>query len=124
MPAKSVGSGWLSLTSQEAWAWSSRCSWASGSNLAIASATSRSVITGPQAAVGAGGEPVVDPPGAGQREGVGLLGDPAGLPGRHLQPAYPFPQQREPVAQVEGVADQLGARGRGDAELERRRSRG
>ena len=59
--------------------------WASGSYLAVARATSRSVMTGPRRAVGAGGEPLVDPAGADQRQGVGLLGDPAGLPGRHLQ---------------------------------------
>ena len=49
---------------------------------------------------------------------MGLLGDPAGLPGRHLQPDHAFPQQREAVAQVEGVADQLRPGRRGDAQAE------
>ena len=51
-----------------------------------------------EGAVGAGGEALVDPAGADQGQGVGLLGDPAGLPGRHLQPDEAFPQQREAVA--------------------------
>ena len=53
---------------------------------------------GAEGAVGAGGEPVVDPAGAGQRQGVGLLGDPAGLPGGHLQALDSFPEQGEAVA--------------------------
>ena len=53
---------------------------------------------GAEAAVGAGGEPLVDPAGADQGQGVGLLGDPAGLPGRHLQAVDAFPEQGEAVA--------------------------
>ena len=70
------------MTSQPALASSSRSSWVSGSNFAMAWATSRSTMTG--AAAGAGGELLVDPAGAGVREAVGLLGDAAGLPGRYL----------------------------------------
>jgi hypothetical protein len=43
----------------------------------------------------------VDPDRRGLRQAVGLAGDPAGLPGRHLQPTNTFPQHREAVAQVE-----------------------
>jgi hypothetical protein len=52
---------------------------------------------------------------------VGLLGDPAGLPGRHRELLDAFPQQREPVDQVLGVADQRGVCGRGHAQPERER---
>ena len=55
-------------------------------------------------AVAAQRELLVDPPGSDPGQPVGLLGDPAGLPGRHLQGLNAFPQQREAVAQVEGVA--------------------
>ena len=55
---------------------------------------------------------------------MGLAGDPAGLPGRHLQPTYTFPEQGEAVAQVEGVGDQLRPGRRGHAQREGERFRG
>ena len=70
------------------------------------------------------GELFVDPPSADQRKPVGLAGDAAGLPGRHLQPGHPFPQEREAVAQVEGVGDQLCPGRRGHAQRQRERFRG
>ena len=81
VPVNSVGPGWTSSTSQEALPWSSRRACSSGSNLAIASATSRSTVIAPSRCVG---EPVVDPPRRVQRELVGVLGGPAGLPRRDL----------------------------------------
>ena len=70
------------------------------------------------AAGAAVGEVFVDPDRGGLGEAVGLAGDPSGLPGRHLQPGQPFPEQRESVAQVEGVGDQLGPGRRGHAQGE------
>ena len=61
-----------------------------------------------RAAGAAVGEVFVDPDRGGLGEAVGLAGDPSGLPGRHLQPGQPFPEEWEAVAQVEGVGDQLG----------------
>ena len=52
---------------------------------------------------------------------MGLPGDPPGLPGRHLQAGHAFPQQREPVAEVEGVGDQLCSGRRGHAQRQRER---
>ena len=70
----------------------------SGSYLAMARATSRSVMTGPRlpSVRAARRWSTQRAPASGQ--GVGLLGDPAGLPGRHLQPGDAFPEQREAVA--------------------------
>ena len=50
VPVNSVGLGWTSSTSQDALPLSSRRSCSSGSNRAIASATSRSTVIGPQPA--------------------------------------------------------------------------
>ena len=52
------------------------------------------------------GELLVDPPGGLERQGAGVGGDPAGLPGRHLAGLDLRAQQREPVPQVEGVRHQ------------------
>ena len=82
----------------------------------MAWATSRSTMTGPQEARSASCSSTQS--GAGLREAVGLAGDPAGLPGRHLEPADAFPEEGEAVAQVEGVGDQLCPGRRGDAERE------
>ena len=71
----------------------------------MAWATRRSTTTGPQEPRSA--ELFVHPDRAGLGKPVGLAGDPAGLPGRHLQPTYTFPEKGEAVAQVEGVGDQL-----------------
>jgi hypothetical protein len=68
----------------------------------------------PAGVIGPGGELLVDPAGAGQREAAGLLGDAAGLPGRHPQGLDLVPQPRVAVDQVEGVADQGGGRAGGD----------
>ena len=76
------------------------------------------------AAGAAVGELFVDPDRGGLGEAVGLAGDPAGLPGRHLQPDHAFPQHREAVAQVEGVGDQLRPGRRGHAQRQRERFRG
>ena len=54
-------------------------------------------------------ELVVDPAGSGVGEAVGLSGDAAGLPGRHLEAFEALPQEGMAVAQVEGVRDQLRA---------------
>ena len=48
VPRKSVASGWVRVTSHPAWASFSRSSCSSGSYMAMAWATSRSTITGPQ----------------------------------------------------------------------------
>ena len=77
-----------------------------------------------RAAGAAVGEVFVDPDRGGLGEAVGLAGDPAGLPGRHLQPGQPFPEEGEAVAQVEGVGDQLGPGRRGHAQRQRERFRG
>jgi hypothetical protein len=53
------------------------------------------------------GQLLVDPDRRSLRQRVGLTGDPSRLPGRHLQPGDAFPEEREAVAQVEGVGDQL-----------------
>ena len=58
-------------------------------------------------AAGAVGEPVVDPPRRFQRELVGVLGGPAGLPRRHLRVWTRAPQPGEAVGEVEGVGQQL-----------------
>ena len=63
----------------------------------------------------------VDPDRGGLGEPVGLAGDPAGLPGRHLQPADSFPEHGEAVAEVEGVGDQLCPGGWGHAQRQRER---
>ena len=73
------------------------------------------------AAGGPVGELFVDPHRCGHGQAVGLVGDAAGLPGRHLQAADSFPQQWEPVAQVEGVGDQLRPSGGGHAHCQRER---
>ena len=76
------------------------------------------------AAGAAVGELFVDPDRGGLGEAVGLAGDPAGLPGRHLQPADAFPEEGEAVAEVEGVGDQLRPGRRGHAQREGERFRG
>ena len=76
------------------------------------------------AAGAAVGELFVDPDRRSLREAVGLPGDPAGLPGRHLQPGHAFPEDRVAVAQVEGVGDQLCPGRRGHAQGEGERLRG
>ena len=73
------------------------------------------------AAGAAVGELFVDPDRDGLGEAVGLAGDPAGLPGRHLQPGQPFPEHGQPVAEVEGVGDQLCPGRRGHAQRQRER---
>ena len=109
-PAKSVGRGWLSFTSADDWASFSRSSWASGSNFATASATRRSVMIGPTApSVRAASRWSTQRAPAYGRRWV-CLGDAAGLPDRHLEPLDPLLEQGQAVVQVEGVADQLGAR--------------
>ena len=67
------------------------------------------------------GELFVDPDRRSLGQAVGLAGDPAGLPGRHLQPGHAFPEEREAVAQVEGVGDQLCPGRRGHAQRQRER---
>ena len=91
----------------------------SGSYAAIAWATSRSTID--RAAGAAVGELFVDPDRRGLGQPVGLAGDPAGLPGRHLEPTDAFPEEGEAVAQVEGVGDQLCPGRRGHAQRQRER---
>ena len=86
------------MTSEAARALSHAAWWASGSNFATASGDEAVGDDGAEGAVGARREPLVDPPGADQGQGVGLSGDPAGLPGRHLQALDSFPQLGEAVA--------------------------
>ena len=67
-----------------------------------------------------GGEEPVDVGGGLEVEGVGLLGDPAAPPDRHLQGLEAAPGVREPVDQVEGVGEQglggVGGHPEGEAE--------
>ena len=65
-----------------------------------------------------GGEDPVDVGGGLHRQGVGLLGDPAGPPDRDVQRLGAAPGVREPVHQVEGVGDQRHRGGGGHAEGE------
>ena len=67
------------------------------------------------------GELFVDPDRCGLGQAVGLAGDAAGLPGRHLQPTNAFPEHGEPVAEVEGVGDQLRPGRGGHAQRQRER---
>ena len=64
------------------------------------------------------GEHPVDVGGGLQGQGVGLLGDPAGPPERHLERLGAAPGVREPVDQVEGVGHQRHRGAGGDAEGE------
>ena len=57
-------------------------------------------------AVDAGGELLVDPAGCLVGQGVGGLGDLAGLVGRHFEGLDLGAQEREPVPEVEGVGHQ------------------
>ena len=65
-----------------------------------------------------GGEHPVDVGGGLHGQGVGLLGDPAGPPDRHVQRLGAAPGVREPVDQVEGVGHQRHRGAGGDAEGE------
>ena len=119
VPRKSVASGWVRVTSQPARASFSRSSWVLG--VVGRDRLGDETVDDHRAAGAAVGELFVDPDRGGLGEAVGLAGDPAGLPGRHLQPGHAFPEKREPVAQVEGVGDQLCPGRRGHAQRQRER---
>ena len=107
VPAYSEALGVCRVTSQVCFlARASRSACRSGSYLAMAWATTVSTAFAPQrcsrgaicSSTHAGGL---------LGQGVGERGDLAGLPGRHLQRRRPVPGLGEPVAQLEGVGDQL-----------------
>ena len=122
VPRKSVASGWVRVTSQPAWA--SFFPVFVGLGVVGGDGVGDEPVDDHGAAGAAVGELFVDPDRRGLRQAVGLAGDAAGLPGRHLQPGHAFPEHREAVAQVEGVGDQLCPGRRGHAQGEGERFRG
>ena len=83
-----MASGWVRVTSQPAFASFSRSSWVLGVvGMAMAWATKRSTITGPHELRSASCSSTQIA--AVLQHLVGLAGDPAGLPDRHLEPGTP-----------------------------------
>ena len=117
VPAYSVGLGWCSTTSQVA------CDLFLAGGVLLGHVLGDglgdgAVEEGDPDGVQPRGEDPVDVGGGLHRQGVGLLGDPAGPPDRDVQRLGAAPGVREPVDQVEGVGDQRHRGTGGDAEGE------